>query len=327
MTVQQAMRRLFLAGVATVALLGFGVGGWASVTQISGAVVAPGSLFVASRVQEVQHPTGGIVADILARDGQRVKAGDILVRLDPTLTRANLQIIVKHLDEFTARRARLIAERDGTETIVFPDDLLQRESDPDIADLIANERKLHSMRRSARSGQKEQLRERIKQLNNEAQGCTAQSDSKAREIVLINRELDGVRQLWNKQLIAISKLTELERNVTRVEGERDQLTAALAQVKGKIAETELQIIQLDLDLSSEVGTELRDIDAKLGELGGEEGCGRRSTEAFGDSRAAGRRGASIHGAYDRWRDQPRKNPHVYRADLRQTNDRSEGLPR
>ena len=120
MTVQQTIRRLFLAGVATVAFLVFGVGGWASVTQISGAVVAPGSLFVASRVQEVQHPTGGIVADILARDGQRVKAGDILVRLDPTLTRANLQIIVKHLDELTARRARLIAERDGAETDRIP---------------------------------------------------------------------------------------------------------------------------------------------------------------------------------------------------------------
>src|SRR5262245_25119115 len=104
MTTERAIRRHFQAGVAIVLFLVVGLGGWAALTEISGAVIAPGILVVDSRVQEVQHSTGGIVAEILAHDGDRVRAGDILVRLDATTTRANLAIVTKNLDELTARK-------------------------------------------------------------------------------------------------------------------------------------------------------------------------------------------------------------------------------
>src|SRR6266403_1130797 len=109
----RSIRRHLWAGVLIVALLAGGVGGWAATTEIAGAVIAPGFLVVESNVKKVQHPTGGVVGEIRARDGDRVKAGDIVVRLDETITRANLSIVSKGLDELEARKARLEAERDG----------------------------------------------------------------------------------------------------------------------------------------------------------------------------------------------------------------------
>jgi membrane fusion protein, type I secretion system len=263
---RHSIKRHVVAGVAVVIVLVGGVGGWAATTQLSGAVIAPGSIVVDSNVKKVQHPTGGVVGEVRARDGDRVKLGDIVVRLDETVTRANLAIVTKGLNELRSRKARLEAERDGTEAIPFPDDLLSRESDPDVASAVSSERKLFQLRRTARIGQKAQLRERIAQLQEEIGGLTAQQKSKAREVTLIERELEGVRELYQKNLIQLTRLTQLEREATRLEGERAQLTASVAQAKGKIAELQLQIIQIDQDLSSEVAKEMRDVDAKIGEF-------------------------------------------------------------
>ena len=261
-----SIKRHVVAGVAVVLVLVGGVGGWAATTQLSGAVIAPGSIVVDSNVKKVQHPTGGVVGEVRARDGDRVKLGDIVVRLDETVTRANLAIVTKGLNELRSRKARLEAERDGAETIAFPDDLLSRESDPDVASAVSSERKLFQLRRTARVGQKAQLRERIAQLQEEIGGLTAQQKSKAREVTLIERELEGVQELYKKNLIQLTRLTQLEREATRLEGERAQLTASVAQAKGKIAELQLQILQIDQDLSSEVAKEMRDVDAKIGEF-------------------------------------------------------------
>lgn len=263
---RHSIKRHVVAGVAVVLVLVGGVGGWATTTRLSGAVIAPGSIVVDSNVKKVQHPTGGVVGEVRARDGDRVKLGDIVVRLDETVTRANLAIVTKGLNELRSRKARLEAERDGAETIAFPDDLLSRESDPDVASAVSSERKLFQLRRTARVGQKAQLRERIAQLQEEIGGLTAQQKSKAREVTLIERELEGVQELYKKNLIQLTRLTQLEREATRLEGERAQLTASVAQAKGKIAELQLQILQIDQDLSSEVAKEMRDVDAKIGEF-------------------------------------------------------------
>jgi HlyD family secretion protein len=263
---RHSIKRHVVAGVAVVIVLVGGVGGWAATTQLSGAVIAPGSIVVDSNVKKVQHPTGGVVGEVRARDGDRVKLGDIVVRLDETVTRANLAIVTKGLNELRSRKARLEAERDGAEAIAFPDDLLSRESDPDVASAVSSERKLFQLRRTARIGQKAQLRERIAQLQEEISGLTAQQKSKAREVTLIERELEGVQELYKKNLIQLTRLTQLEREATRLEGERAQLTASVAQAKGKIAELQLQILQIDQDLSSEVAKEMRDVDAKIGEF-------------------------------------------------------------
>jgi HlyD family secretion protein len=260
-----SIHRHLLAGVLIVLLLGGGVGGWAATTELAGALIAQGSIVVDSNVKKVQHPTGGIVGKLFVGDGDHVKAGQILVRLDETVMRANLAIVTKGLDQLTARKARLEAERDGADAITFPPELLAQTDDPEAQEAIKSERKLFELRRKARLGKKAQLQQRIEQLQQEVSGIEAQQAAKAQEIKLIQNELAGVRKLFAKNLVQINRLTQLERESARLEGERAQLVSQAAQSKGKIAEIRLQIIQIDQDLSSEVAKELRDIDSKIGE--------------------------------------------------------------
>jgi HlyD family secretion protein len=263
---RRSMRRHLVAAIVVTSILIIGVGGWGATAMISGAVVASGALVVDSNVKKVQHLTGGIVGELRVRDGDRVRAGDIVVRLDETVTRANLAIITKGLDELMARKARLESERDGSDTIAFPAQLLAGAGDPDRAAAMDSERKLFNLRKTARNGQKAQLQERIAQLQEEIVGLTAQQNSKAKEIALIERELAGVRELWKQNLVQLTRLTALEREAARLDGERGQLIAAAAQAKGKIAETSLQVLQIDQDIASDVAKELREVDGKIGEF-------------------------------------------------------------
>src|SRR5438477_7697017 len=143
---RRSIRRNILAGLTVFAMLVGGVGGWASTTQLSGALIASGSVVVDSNVKKVQHPTGGVVGELRVRDGDRVKAGDIVARLDQTVTRANLAIITKGLDELFARKARLTSERDAADVIVFPDQLTIRKSESDVAQTLDGERRLFELR-------------------------------------------------------------------------------------------------------------------------------------------------------------------------------------
>jgi HlyD family secretion protein len=263
---RQSIRRYTLAGAAVVAFLTLGVGVWATTVEIAGALIAPGTVVVESNIKKVQHPTGGVVGELRVKDGDRVKAADLLVRLDDTITRANLAIVTKTLTELTARKARLSAERDGSESIAFPQELLREVDAPDVAQVMTAEVKLFDLRRSARAGQKSQLRERINQANEEIIGFGSQKTAKEKEIGFIEHELTGVRDLYQKNLVPITRLNQLEREATRLGGERGQLIAATAQARGKIAELQLQIIQVDQDLSSEVAKEMREIDARIGEF-------------------------------------------------------------
>ncbi len=257
-------RHLLIGGLASLVLAG-GIGGWAAGTNLAGAVVAPGHFVVDSYVKKVQHPTGGVVGQILVREGQRVRAGDVVMRLDATQTKANLAIVTKRLDEFAARKARLQAERDEAETISFSSELTARADDPEIAQIVAGERKLFELRREARVGQKAQLRERVLQYEKEVRGLVAQEEAKVRGIALIERELKGVRELWEKGLVPIQRMMALEREGTNLDGERGRLVEAQAQSGGKISETRLQIIQIDQDLRSEVASSLRDIEGQTAE--------------------------------------------------------------
>jgi HlyD family secretion protein len=261
-----SIRRHLLGGVVAALMLTVGLGGWATTTELSGAVIAPGSMVVDSNVKKVQHLTGGIVGELLVRDGQHVRGGEVVLRLDETITRTNLAIVTKGLDEMTARQARLASERDQAEEVAFPAALLARANEPDVAAAIQSERKLFELRRSARLGQKSQLRERIAQLEEEVRGYAALQAAKAEELELIERELESVRGLWNKNLVQLNRLISLEREAARLKGERAQSISAGAQSRGKISEIELQIIQIDQDLSSDVAKELREVEGKIGEF-------------------------------------------------------------
>ncbi|GJD32380.1 Type I secretion system membrane fusion protein PrsE [Methylobacterium adhaesivum] len=257
-----------LLGVSAVlSVLVFGIGGWATFTPIHGAVMASGQLVVESDVKKVQHPTGGVVGAIRVQDGSRVSAGDILITLDETQIRANLDIVLKAMDELSARRARNEAERDGASAIAFPPDLVGRQpSDPVVAQLLDGETRLFETRLSGRDGQKAQLAQRVLQIRDEITGLTEQVAAKAREIALIGDELVGIRELWARNLVPLSRVTALERDAARIQGERGQLVAAQAQARGKITEIELQILQVDQDMRGETGKELADIRGRWSEL-------------------------------------------------------------
>jgi HlyD family secretion protein len=261
----RSIRRHLFVGAIIFALLVGGVGGWAATTEFASAVIAHGSLVVDSHVKKMQHPTGGVVGEVRVRDGDRVHAGDVLVRLDDTITRSNLGIVSKGLDEFRARRARLEAERDAREEIDFADVVKNRENDRDLKQIVVGETNLFNLRRTARTGKKAQLSQRVDQVEQQIEGYNAQADAKGNEIVLIKRELDGTRFLWEKKLVPITKMTSLEREAARLEGERAQLLSAVAEARGKIIETKLAIIQVDQDLASDVAKELRETDAKIDE--------------------------------------------------------------
>ena len=263
---RSSIRLHLIVGLAVVVILAGGLGGWASTAEISGALIAPGSIVVDSNVKKVQHPTGGVVGEVLARDGDIVKAGDVVVRLDDTVTKASLAIVTKNLDGLWARAARLQAEQQGLSKIVFPAMLLDRIDDPDVKNIIASETKLFEVRTTGRIGQKAQLRERITQLNEEIAGLTAQEKAKDQEIALVEKELVGVTSLYDQHLVQISRLTTLQRDAARLNGERAQFIASRAQAKGKITETELQIIQVDKDLVSDVSKDLRETNDKIGEF-------------------------------------------------------------
>ena len=262
---RESIRQHIVIGCAVVAFLAIGLGGWASTAEIAGALIAQGSLVVDSNVKKVQHPTGGVVGEVRAHDGDHVRAGDILVRLDETVTRANLAIVTKGLNELYARKARLAAERDGVDAVAMPKELAGSADDPDVIEAMASERKLFDLRRKARLGQKDQLQQRIKQLQEQIVGLTAQQDAKGKEQQLIEQELKGVRDLWQKNLVQLNRMTSLEREQARLQGERGQLTAGAAEAKGRITEIELQILQIDQQQSSDVAKELRETDSKIGE--------------------------------------------------------------
>jgi membrane fusion protein, type I secretion system len=264
----QSIQRYLFVGIGIVFFLTFGIGGWAMTTELSGAVIAQGFVIVDSSVKKVQHPTGGIVGELRVRDGDAVKANDILVRLDETQTRAQAAIVAKNLDDLNARQARLEAERDNSLRIEFPLSFVEYAAKPasDASPAIIAERNLFALRRQARDGQKAQLRERVAQLRNEIEGYLGQADAKKREIELIHKELESVRNLWQRNLIPINRLTVLERDAARLEGDRSYLIGVTAQARGKIAEIELQIIQVDQELRSEVGKELIDVRSKISEL-------------------------------------------------------------
>jgi HlyD family secretion protein len=251
--------------VLSLLLIGGG-GGWAALTEIAGAVLAPGTVVVESKVKKVQHPTGGIVGEIRVEDGDAVKAGDLLVRLDDTTTRANLVAITKQLDELAVRQARLLSEQVGSATLRFPKSIMDRLQDPTIGNITSSEQTLFESRTAARDGQKSQLLERVAQLTSETDGLETQIAAKAEQIALADDELSRIQPLEKVRLVPSTKMTGARRDLSALRGEHAQLMSTQAQVKDKIAETRLQILQIDQELRSEVGKELRESQGKEAEL-------------------------------------------------------------
>jgi HlyD family secretion protein len=263
---QVSIRKSLMVGISVITLFGGTIGLWAAASPLAGAVVASGQFVVDSNVKKIQHQTGGVVSELPVRDGQRVKAGDLLIHLDETVTKANLQIVVKQLDDLLSRMARLEAERDNRDELIVPPALEARAHVPDVQKSLEAERRLLEIRRSQREGQKSQLAKRVEQLNEEILGIKAQTEAREQQMAFIEQELVGVRDLYKRNLVPITRVMPLEREGANMLGQRGQLVASKAQAEGKIAEIQLQHLQIDIDLQTEVSKDLRDIQAKTAEL-------------------------------------------------------------
>lgn len=260
------VRPYVFGGSLVVFILVGGIGGWAATTPLSGAVLAPGSVVVDGNVKKVQHLHGGIVGAIKVKNGDAVKAGDLVMQLDETVTRANLQVIVKQLDELAGRTERLKAERDNKDKIRVATLFEGRLDNPSVREIVSGEQSLFESRRESRESQKAQLRERILQLREEGYGVLKQMDAKAQEISLIAAELESLKPLEKEKLVTSQKMMSLRRETARLDGEKAQLQAAAAQGKGRIAEIEVQLVQIDQELRTEIVKELREIQAREAEL-------------------------------------------------------------
>ncbi|MFP5478587.1 MAG: HlyD family type I secretion periplasmic adaptor subunit [Alphaproteobacteria bacterium] len=247
-------------GLSAIVLLVGGLGVWGTATRIAGAVVARGSVTLESDRQVVQHPDGGVVGEILARNGDRVAAGDVLVRLDGTFLRTELVIVQRQLMEIYARRKRLEAERDDAEAPDYSDlptySLLPPEA---VAEQTAGQTSLFEARRTSIAQTARQLREQQAQIERQIEGYTAQRDSLDRQLALIAAELADVQNLFDRGLIESSRLLVLQREEAQLVGEIGRLNALVAEARARISGLEIEILRLSDTRRETAIAELRDL--------------------------------------------------------------------
>lgn len=265
-------RRFSLAGQARQGLILSGallllVFGWGGVAQISGAVVAQGRVSLESSVKKVQHREGGIIGDILVHEGDRVAAGQVLVRLDPTVADANEAVIQTQIWQLTARQMRLEAERDHRGA-----DVIQAGAGatPEYLKIVQAERELMLSRARLREQKKAQLREQITQGAHEIEGDEAQILSVSHQSDLIKQELISVRGLYQKGYAPFTRVSELQRQAEQLDGERGQLEASIARTRAAAAQINQQILEVDSEALSDVMNDLKDTQTRLGQLRGQE---------------------------------------------------------
>lgn len=256
-----------MTGLVAVAILVLGFGLWGGTATIQGAVVAPGQIEVEASRQVVQHPDGGVVGAIFVKDGDRVAAGDVLLRLDDTLLRSELNIVEGQLFEIMARRARLAAERDRAGTITFDPELVElARTRPDVAELMAGQQRLFEARRETRAREIAQLRERQAQTERQIEGIAAQQQAMTRQLELIEQELADQQSLLDKGLAQASRVLALQREQARLQGQVGEFIAATAQARARIAEIELEILKLETRAIEEAISALRDLEYREVEL-------------------------------------------------------------
>jgi HlyD family secretion protein len=256
-------------GVLTVLLLVGGFGGWALLTNIDGAIVAPGVIQVEQNRQVVQHPDGGVVATINVTEAQTVQAGDLLIQLDGTQIKSELAIIEGQLFDGMARRARLEAERDDKPEPVFTQELMDLARDrPDVADMLEGQRRLFVARKETLAAQISQLNKRMDQITAQVAGISSQTAAIQDQIDLVLPEIADQQSLLDKGLTQSVRLVDLKREVSRLEGNLGELDGNRAQAEGRATEIQLQILQLQSARREDANTQLRDMGDKTLELAG-----------------------------------------------------------
>ncbi|WP_299599990.1 HlyD family type I secretion periplasmic adaptor subunit [uncultured Tateyamaria sp.] len=261
-----ATKPLVIGFFGLFGLLG-GLVAWATLTEIAGAVIASGRIEVDQNRQVIQHSTGGIVSKIEVKEGDSVEAGDLLVQLDVKQMRSSQAIVEGQLYEFMARRGRLEAERDDKDEITFESKLLEVAATwPDVQELVTGQENLFYARRESIDNQSEQLAERAAQTRNQIKGIEAQEVSLARQLDLIEQELEAQQSLLERGLAQASGVLALQRQQASLEGQLGELAASKAQSEQRITEIEIEVLRLTSGRREEAITQLRDLRTRELEL-------------------------------------------------------------
>ncbi len=271
MTNDQLERPPVLLPIVTACAIVFvfigGFGAWAALAPLDSAAIALGHVTVAGNRKTVQHLEGGIIDQLLIKEGDELEANQILIRLDDTQPRATMELLRGRHDTLRAREARLIAERDKSDTIAFPASLTSRQEKTAVAELIAGERSVFEVRRRAMQGRADIFGKRIVQLHKEISSLEAQVVSERRQLELIEEERDAVQGLVEKGIMDRTRLLALERAAAASEGTRGKHEGLIARSEQRIGETELEIIDLDNAMLNDVVSELHDVQAQLIDVG------------------------------------------------------------
>lgn len=259
--------RVVIIGAAIVAVF-FGIFGvWAAIAPLNTAAIASGEVMVDGRRKTIQHFEGGIVSEILVKDGSVVTAGQVLVRLQQTQAQAMLSLVDGRSIAARSLAARLTAERDGAKTLTFPAVLQAARNEPNVRAAMDGQRRIFTARRDSLASKIALLRKRDAQVRTEISGLRSQIKAADRQLALIEEELAGIRSLVKRGLVAKPRLLALERRAAEIGGSRGRNVAAVARARQTIGETQLKIEELKTERLNEVVRELRDVESQLHDLG------------------------------------------------------------
>ena len=263
---ESAGRPMLLGAIVGIAFFG-GLGGWAAFAPLDSAVLSHGAIKVEGNRQTLQHVDGGIVAELLVKDGDYVEQGQVLLRLDQVMLQSQLDVLEGQFYALKALEGRLVAERDGQTRITFDPVLMaRRASSPDIDAAMRNQENVFDSRNRSIDGQVEIMRRRIAQVREQITGFRSQARANDEMLVLIREEAAGIKELYEKGYATKTRLLALERNVAFLEGQRGDQMAQVARANQTISETELQIAQLERTRAAEVSEQLRDTQQRLADI-------------------------------------------------------------
>lgn len=259
-------RSWIISGIVIIGLMFGGMGSWAYYAQITGAVIASGTVGVESRIKTVQHLSGGIISQILVREGDNVISGELLLRLDETVIRANLTVTNGELLDYRAQKQRLIAERDQTGSVNFGPELLNHPASDNLQQILNNQLALFATRRNSLENEHLLLEQQAEQYAQVINGLKAQHEAKTEQSGLITEEIDSLLPLLKKRLIPKTRILVLRREKARIHGEAGQLIAEIAKTHGTIRETGLRALKSKVAFREKVLSELDQVQLKIIEL-------------------------------------------------------------
>jgi HlyD family type I secretion membrane fusion protein len=260
-------RRPVAIGVFAI-MLGLGGGGyWAATAPLDSAAVAPGVVVAAGQNKVIQHLEGGIVEEILVKEGDTVESGQVLIRMSKTAAQAAHHSLLIQQDELIAIEARLVAERDGRQEVQFPSDLLARSGEPEVARMIDGQRSEFNARRESLKSETSIHEARILALKEEISGLEIQRESTTGQLALIKEELADSRKLLEQGLVPKPKVLALERNATDLSGNQGELTATIAKAEQNILAAQAQITSIKKDWLEKLIEQLRDVQFKIADVG------------------------------------------------------------